>query len=82
MRMSIYSVRAKTWWVVHRDLPKDMKEDIKSEQGILKSLLKDGILKCNRCKKIIKDWNKCFISHAYLYGFDDCYCDEKCLLER
>lgn len=68
--MSIYPVRAKTWWA---------KKDMRDEKSFIKRLMDDGFIKCNRCNKIIKDWDKCYISHAFVYGFFDAYCNDKCL---
>ena len=76
--MSIYPVRAKTWWVCRKDNPEGMNEDIRLERGIIKTALKSGILTCNKCGKVVKSWDRCYISHGYCYGFDDVYCDEKC----
>ena len=75
--MSIYPVRAKTWWVCRKDNSKEMNDDIKLERGIIKTALKTW-LTCLRCGKRIKNWDKCYISHGFVYGFDDAYCNEKC----
>ena len=78
--MSIYPVKASKWWAVRKKDPKEMQDDIKLERSCIKALLKSG-LKCDRCGKMVtlKDWNKCYISHAFVYGFNDVYCDDKCL---
>ena len=38
--MSIYPVRAKTWWVCRRDNPKEMNKDIRLDRKIIKDFSK------------------------------------------
>jgi len=80
--MSIYPVRAKTWWICRKKNPEWMNKDMKVERDLIKYGIKSKRLICLTCKKVIKDWDKCYISHAYAYGFDDAYCDLKCLNSR
>ena len=70
--MSIYPVRCKTWWVVSRSCKLDDRRKVRLERNIIKSAMKAG-LKCSRCGKNV-EWDKAYVSHAFLYGFNDVYC--------
>lgn len=76
--MSIYPVRAKTWWVVIKSDPKEMQEQIKMERDFCKSRLKTNLFTCQTCGKTVTDWDKCYLSHAFAMGFDGAYCNKKC----
>jgi len=81
--MSIYPVRAKTWFVAHKEYEPECKRDIKFERDLIKSAIKNGCLTCITCGKKIKDYKKCYISHAFAYGYGDTnYCDKECFSKR
>jgi hypothetical protein len=82
--MSIYPVRCKTWFVyrkVYND--PDAKKDIALQRSIIKGVLQNKRLKCSTCGKPVTNYDTAYVSHAFVYGFDDTnFCNKKCYDKR
>jgi hypothetical protein len=66
--MSIYPVKCNQWW--DKDDP---------DTVLIKRMIKNGTFRCNTCSKLVTNWKTSYLSHAVLYGFNDAYCNAKCL---
>lgn len=77
--MSLYPVRAYTWFSQNKEYSNVMNKDLKLQREAIKDAIKEGAIICNSCGNKIKNFNQCFVSHAFAYGFTDTnYCNEKC----
>jgi len=76
--MSIYPVRCKKWWVAKKSYDPEHNRILRLEREIIKNCMSSH-LKCTRCGKRVKDWDKAYVSHAFVYGVEDAYCNINCL---
>lgn len=80
--MSIYPVRVKKWFVCSRSFDKDTRKEIKLQRDIIKDAIKRGNLECLSCGKSVNNFDTAYVSHAFVYGFNDAYCNKKCYKSR